>query len=652
MNMDIYDLMYALGDVSDRLVAETEKKSPLVKERAVIKWASLAACVCIVLAGTLFSVFYSNFTHIEPSQTSPSGTESGPADSVTAESMTLLTMPDKSEYLLGESLELEGLSFSVKYSDGTTETVSAGFDCGEDLLTTLGFYEVTVKYRGLEGTFKVTVTEPEVENLTLTKLPDRLEYYVHQMVDTSGIELKVTYVNGYERTITEGFGISAYNADSPGIKSFAAMYGGKIATFEVTYKDYDVSELTISTEASKTTYYVGDTIDITGLTLTAVHNDGTVETVTDGFDITPNRFTLPGPLTVMIYYGGAYAAYNVTVEIKQTDEPLSSGRCGDLLEWRLDYDGTLTITGMGDMSDGAWDDEKYAVKDIPWIDDMEIIRRVVVDDGVTSIGDYAFYECYNLTEITLPEGITSIGDSAFYYTDISKIDLPESVTKIGVRSFNGCGSITEIEIPVGVTEIGDGTFDNCIKLSHVTLPEGITSIGEQAFQSCSSLSSLTIPASVTDIGKEAFNYCESLTEITLPEGITSIEGGLFRHCTALESVTLPKSTLYIGWEAFAECPYLSDITIPDDVTLIDRSAFLGCKRLRSVTLPESVTMVNYSAFSACDALTDIYIENAECDIYAVADTLGSPQTTVIHGRAGSTAEEYANEYGYKFAAIN
>ena len=183
------------------------------------------------------------------------------------------------------------------------------------------------------------------------------------------------------------------------------------------------------------------------------------------------------------------------------------GSCGDNLTWTLDDAGTLTISGTGKMS-------YFSEGTSPWHMKRTSVKTVVIEDGVTSIGNSAFYGCISLTEITIPEGVTSIGDDAFYdCSSLTEITIPEGVTSIGEAAFYGCSSLTEIIIPEGVTSIGEAAFSGCSSLTEITIPEGVTSIGEAAFSGCSSLTEITIPEGVSSIGDGAYYGCSSLTDV-------------------------------------------------------------------------------------------------------------------------------------------
>ena len=144
------------------------------------------------------------------------------------------------------------------------------------------------------------------------------------------------------------------------------------------------------------------------------------------------------------------------------------------------------------------------------------IRKATIEDGITSIGKYAFYGCSGLTELTLSNSLTSIEDSAFQYcSGLTKLTLPNSVTSIGENAFAYCSSLTELTLPNSVTSIGTCAFRGCCGLTELTLPNSVTSIGTGAFAYCSGLTELTLPNSVTSIGGDyAFAYCSDLSKIT------------------------------------------------------------------------------------------------------------------------------------------
>ena len=315
---------------------------------------------------------------------------------------------------------------------------------------------------------------------------------------------------------------------------------------------------------------------------------------------------------------------------------VASGTCGDNLTWKLDDEGTLTISGKGAMT------EWVNIDSAPWKTYSNIINKVVIQPGVTSIGKYAFSLCKNLRSITIPEGVTSIGFEAFLgCSSLTSITIPEGVTSIGEYAFYACENLKSITIPKSVTSIERYAFQRCSSLTSITIPEGVTSIENMAFYECSSLMSITIPEGVTSIGDDAFSGCSSLTSITIPEGVTSIGSDAFSGCSSLTSITIPKGVTSIWSATFLGCSSLMSITIPESVTKIGWSAFQGCSSLTSITIPEGVTIIRSEAFRGCSSLTSITIPEGETNIRSEAFRGCSSLTSITIPKSVTSIDEYA-----------
>ncbi len=202
-----------------------------------------------------------------------------------------------------------------------------------------------------------------------------------------------------------------------------------------------------------------------------------------------------------------------------------TGSCGDSVTWTLNPDtGELVISGQGPMTD-------YAITNMtPWIASCTAITSVRVEEGVTSLGAYAFLYCSNLATVSLPESLTSIGAHSFSNcSKLTDLQIPAGVRQIGAGAFQNCASLTELVIPEGVTEILGSTFSGCSKLAHVELPDSVTSIGSSAFASCSALTDIRLPTGLSVIDSKAFTYCSSLKTITLPGTLTALGDGVFTN---------------------------------------------------------------------------------------------------------------------------
>ncbi|MDB4514400.1 leucine-rich repeat protein [Akkermansiaceae bacterium] len=234
------------------------------------------------------------------------------------------------------------------------------------------------------------------------------------------------------------------------------------------------------------------------------------------------------------------------------------------------------------------------------------LTNITIPDSVTNIGHYAFKGCPSLTSITIPDSVTNIGQGTFEdCSDLTTITIPGSVTSIGRYSFKACTSLTSIVIPDSVTSIEQGAFQDCRSLITITIPDSVTSIGQGTFQDCNDLTTITIGNTINSIGRYAFKACTSLTSITIPDSVTRIGQGTFEDCISLMIITIPDSVTSIGQELFRGCSDLTNITIGNGVTSIGIQAFFGCISLTSITLPDSVTSIGNEAFVDCTSLSSI-----------------------------------------------
>ncbi len=334
------------------------------------------------------------------------------------------------------------------------------------------------------------------------------------------------------------------------------------------------------------------------------------------------------------------------------------GANGNNLIWTLDSDGTLMISGKGSMEN---------VFPAPWYKYRNLITKVVINEGVTSISFDAFSKCYDINAIALPDSIISIGENAFSATEYYRTDsnwedgilyigkycieakdslsgtcaIKDGTICIASSAFSGCAGLTKITIPESVTSIGNSAFSGCTGLTEITIPESVTSIGNSAFSGCTGLTEITIPESVTIIGDSAFSGCAGLEkvywnavdvestgycfgdagnpengiELIFGDSVKTIPESICRGMN-LRSVSIGKNVETIGAYAFFDnsdwLDYnghirFTEIVIPDSVTTIGDSAFSDCKELNSISIGNGVTAIGNSAFSRCTSLTEITI---------------------------------------------
>jgi putative transposon-encoded protein len=221
------------------------------------------------------------------------------------------------------------------------------------------------------------------------------------------------------------------------------------------------------------------------------------------------------------------------------------------LTWNFNAtSGTLTISGEGEMPNYYYDPENSSGTTIPWRDYLSSINTVVIETGVTSIGNSAFHSCISLTSITIPNSVTSIGIWVFSNcTSLTSINVENgnnTYASEGGVLFNKSksilirypeGKVGAYIIPNSVTNIGDYAFNNCTKLPLITIPNSVIAIGDNAFSNCTNLISITLPSSVTTIENGAFAHCTSLTLVIFPSSVTTIGNGAFIYCTNLTSIT-------------------------------------------------------------------------------------------------------------------
>ena len=350
------------------------------------------------------------------------------------------------------------------------------------------------------------------------------------------------------------------------------------------------------------------------------------------------------------------------------DETIIKQGTEDNFTWTLTDANVLRISGNGAMEDYDTarqpievppddDDDYHSVYYYlnmpPWYYSKDKVEEVLISDGITHIGRFAFERCNNLDLVSLPDSLTSIGSGAFRDCNrLTSITIPDGVTSIGYTVFEGCYSLTEVNISDSVESIYSHAFKNCTNLKRINIPEGIKNIDESLFENCKSLSEITIPNSVESIGSYAFSGCTNLEKIIIPKGVNSIESFAFLHCPSLtiygsrgsyaeayanqrnipfEYIDDIQETGECSWtynnkngvltifgsgamadynETTSPAPWadfdISKVVVEDGVTRVGSYAFSSCN-FAEIELPDSLTSIGLKAFARCTELTSINI---------------------------------------------
>lgn len=335
-----------------------------------------------------------------------------------------------------------------------------------------------------------------------------------------------------------------------------------------------------------------------------------------------------------IYYCGTETQWNEIIIDENNDTfenvrihySTPTGKCGDNLNWIFDeVSKTLTVLGNGSMYD-------YNYNNRPWEILEDEIKTIVICNGATSIGKFAFAYCAEVTNVIIGESVITINEYAFRWChNLTSITIPEGLTSIGIAAFEDCSSLTSISIPDAVSTIGGSAFYKCSSLKNISIPDSVTEIDFDTFAGCTSLTSIIIPKNVTSIGERAFENCYNLTNVTIPNSVTQIEDHAFKGCILLASILIPDSVTSIGEEAFYNTAYYNDSSNWEDsvlyidkyliraetnisgsysikfgTTVIADYAFSECDGLKRITIPNSVKYMGIDTFIESTSLVDVY----------------------------------------------
>lgn len=349
----------------------------------------------------------------------------------------------------------------------------------------------------------------------------------------------------------------------------------------------------------------------------------------------------------------------------------TSGTCGDNLTWTFSSSsGTLTISGTGTMADFN--------RGVPWYKLLDNIQQIVIDNGVTSIGAYAFANCNGLTSITIPYGVISIGQYAFTGCGgLTSVTIPHSVTSIGEDAFSGCSGLTSLTCQSAEPpKVWYNTFTDVDKTIPLYVPKGSVQkyqasdvwrdfviIGESSGTCGNNLtwffSRVTRTLTISGTGAMAsfyhgspwYYFLDKIQQVVFSNGVTTIGDYTFANCTGLTSITIPDGVVTVSQYAFYQCSGLTSVTIPNSVTSIERCAFWQCKALISVTIPNSVTKIREDAFFGCSGLTSLTCQSVEPPKVWYSTFAGVDKTIPLYVPKGSVLKYQAADAWRDFVII-
>lgn len=590
------------------------------------------------------------------------------------------------------------LTFTAK-AEGTSALQFTAYkmydENGSSIATTVSNGNVTVEQK----------TTKTLTSISVQSNPTKTTYYIGDSLNTSGLQLKLTYSDGSNETVTSGYTTSGFSSTSAGTKTVTVSYDGKTTTFTVT-----VNTPSISLSSASKSMTVGDTATLTATTLpngqavTWVSSDTSVATVSGG-TITA-KATGTATITAKFTYNGITYSKPCSLKVELNTTNVITGQCGPNAYYSLNLDAhSLSITGAGSLD--GWSESSTA----PWFKYTHNVRDVTIAEGITCIPSYSFYYCSQIVDVSIPNTVTNIGYKAFSYCwSLDKIELPESLEEIGQFAFYGCSKLTTILIPKnvdniisinafggcaslkmidvdlenvkftsvdgilynksktkllrcpcgyekkvsvfdGVKTIDEGAFKDCQIIEHITLSNSVTTINEDAFFDCKNLKTIYLSNKLEKIYSYAFYYCTSLTDIAIPDSTNYIGDKAFMGCSNLKQVDLSNITCSALYNyVFAYCTNMQTFVFPKGVSRIYVGAFSSCESLKELVLPDSVTVIEDSAFANCIGLEKITIPKSVTTIYS--DSFKKCNSLTIYGYENTEAETYANDESIPFIALD
>ena len=348
---------------------------------------------------------------------------------------------------------------------------------------------------------------------------------------------------------------------------------------------------------------------------------------------------------------GTAAAMPAEIAVYAEETAPTSGTLQGGQTWKLDDEGTLTVSGSGEMTDSNY----------PWDGQREAVKKVVVEKGITVISSSAFINMTNLTSVSLPEGLETIGGSAFYScAKLSEITIPESVKTIGDGAFNFCDVLKKFSLSKNVTSLGRGAIGYCRKLEEVTVDadnpnycaaDGVLFTKDKSellkYPAAKPETSYAIPEGVRTIGYVAFRDAGNLAEITFPASVELFDAFAMDGSKWLENQQAENPFVVVNGILVNAEKCEGDVTVPANVKTIGDRAFYKSKAA-NVVLPETVTELLKNALHASNSVKTFTVMNPDCKFPSYTSF---PKEAVLRGLSGSTTEKFAEAKKIAFEAI-
>ena len=531
--------------------------------------------------------------------------------------ITVSKMPNKTTYYQGELFDGTGLVVSQTYNDGTSEATTdyelSGFDS-----SSAGTKTITVTASGKTTTFEISVSEASITAISVTTMPSKVNYHIGKEFDSTGIVVTATASDGNTIDVTKDCTYSGFDSSSPKVNTITVNYNVLTTELNVTI----MTPVSISySRANGTSYFVGDTSNVSLYYIQATYSDGITEkNIEDGFTVSQVDTSTAGLKIAIVDYFGVTAEIPVTILDSYTVQIGVPNQEDVTATFDLET-GQMNIIGTGEFKALA------LIEDTP----NSIINRVKIlniGDGVTKVPNQMFpgTNVTNLEQLSFPETLTEIGYTNFGGSKLTEISFPRSLSKIGDYCFTNCRNIETLDIPGAIVEIGSGSFSGLSNLREVTFHDGLESIAALAFNGCPLLTQLILPSTLKNMqysfqgstlehlemgGDGALFKTSGSTYInnisaknTVIRGGT-IDNGAFYGNGTIENLILDGDVKWNGSGQFNSCSKLSNISLESGITSIPDNCFSGCAILDNVILLDSITQLGRSAFSGCSSLNSI-----------------------------------------------